>query len=109
MSAVNRGADLMVVPTALVGVGAAWLVHSPDRPSALFTATAALVCIILAGLSYQYRHEFVQEDAETIRHTALTTVVVLAIGLGYLALGFTEIKLRPRRKKKIPAVFRTPR
>jgi hypothetical protein len=49
---------------------------------------------------YQHGREVLEVDDRTLRHSLLTTVVVLGVGLVYVAGGFLEIRFRPRGKKK---------
>ena len=70
------------------------------RPAALFTSVVVLLCLGLAALQYRYRYEAVDFDPEFIRRSALTSLVVLSLGLVYLGLGFAEASLREPHKGK---------
>jgi hypothetical protein len=99
VSAVNQHDVLSLVPVALVVVGAAWLLQTPRWPSALFTAVAVLLSLGLAVLQYRHRHDVGGFDPEQVRRGALTSLVVLALGLVYLGLGFAEATLQEPRQR----------
>jgi hypothetical protein len=100
VGAINQGGYIALLPALLLGIGAAWLLQAPDWPSVTFSAVAGLFCIALAVYGYQHRGKFLEIDERTMRHSLLTTVVVLGVGVVYLTVGFLEIRFRPRRKKK---------
>jgi hypothetical protein len=107
VSAVNQREFLVVIPAALLATGAVWLLQEPGWPPVLFTGVVALLCLGLVGLQYQHRYDLDGLDPETARRNALTTLVVLTVGLVYLALGFAEASLRKARKK-VRRAIRTP-
>jgi hypothetical protein len=109
VSAINQGQYIEVLPAVLIGIGAAWLLQSPEWPAVLFAGAAAGLCLVGIGVVYYRRYDFPQWDLDTLRRTLLTTYVFLGIGVCYLIHGWMEIKLQPRRKKMKRMVIRTPR
>jgi hypothetical protein len=99
VSAVNQRAVLSLVPVVLLVAGAVWLLEAPRWPAALFTGVAVLLSLGLAVLQYRQRHD-TDYDPEYVRHSAVTSLVVLSLGLVYLGLGSAEAMWREPRKAK---------
>lgn len=113
VSAVNQGQYLALVPTLLVVAGAAWLVHDPGVPPAIFTGVVVLVCLGLNAVIYANRFDNVEVDSDIIVRTVRASTIVLLVGLVEGALGFTEAMLVKAQRKKAKAAkarrgFRTP-
>jgi hypothetical protein len=109
-SAVSQGAIVAFVPILLLVAGALWLLQQPSWPSAIFAGVVVLLCLGLALLEYRQHPEFMEYDPELIRRSALTSFVVLSLGLVYLALGFAEASLQaPRKAKRATRRVKRPR
>src|SRR5262249_4423684 len=100
VSAVNLGQLLDLVPPLLLAVGAAWFLQKLHWPSALFTRLVIPLNIGLAVLLYQNRPAYEGEEATRYVHTALTSFVVLGVGLVYLVLSFAEARLYKSHKSR---------
>jgi len=68
----------------------------------LFTGLAVLFLLGLAGSHYYEHRRDPDYDVAHLRRSALTTYVVLTVGLVYLVLGFAEASLQetPKRKRR---------
>jgi len=110
-SAVNMRSFLDLVFVLLVVGGAVWFLQVPSWPSASFAAAVALLYLGLSIAEYRHPAESLYFDDAHLRRGALTSIVVLTIGLVYLGLGFAEVSLegmnkpnrKPRRKVRPPA------
>jgi hypothetical protein len=110
VSTINHRAFLYVIPVVLLAIGAVWVLQNPSWPSVLFGGVTAVLCLALTGLEFQHRFDADRADPDSIRRSALTTLVVLTIGLVYLAVSFGEVSLRKTRRKprKRTTAIRTP-
>jgi hypothetical protein len=103
VSAINTGNYLSLVPALLVVAGAAWLLHEPGWPPAIFTGVVVLVCLGLNAVVYANRFDVEGVDSEHIVLSVRTSTVVLLVGLVYGALGMAEAMIQKRRRAKAKA------
>jgi hypothetical protein len=99
-SAISQSAFLELLILVLLAAGAVWFLQDPRWPAALCTAVLALLLIGLAAVQFRQALQFIEYDPELIRRSALTSLVVLAIGLMYVGLGFAEASLQGPPKAK---------
>jgi hypothetical protein len=100
VSAINQGMYLGLIPAVLTAVGAVWMMQNPTWPSVIFSGAVGVLNLALAGLQFQHRFDATLSDPDTIRRTVLTSVVVLVVGLVFLAVGFTEMVMLKAAKSK---------
>jgi len=106
-SAISQGNFLLLLFLLVLAGGAVWLLEQPRWPAALFTAIMVLFLLGLAAV--QYRHADLSDyDPTLVRHTALTTLMVLGLALAYIGLGCAESSFlepanskRPARRKRL--------
>jgi hypothetical protein len=91
VSAVNHGAFLEALVTALLAVGAAWLLQQPRWPAAAFTTVVAcLLGSLLVPMLYTSPFSI---DPVYSRRSGVTGLSMLVIGLMYVGLGVWESAL----------------
>jgi hypothetical protein len=106
-SAISQGNFLLLLLLLVLAGGAVWLLQQSRWPAALFTAIMVLFLLGLATV--QYRHADQSDyDPTLVRHSALTTLVVLGLALVYTGLGCAEFSFleaaklkRPPRRKRV--------
>jgi hypothetical protein len=109
VSAINQGGYLELIPVLMVVVGASWLLHETDWPSAIFTIAAIALELGLVALVYANRHDILDVEPEHVMKSLATRTVMLLVGATYTIVGFAEVLLleKARWMKKSRAV-RTP-
>ena len=105
---IHSGHYLELIPALLLLVGASWFLREPEWPSFLFSVVMVALWLALLAWIWDRRFELADTDPDDAIKKVRTSVVVLVVGMAYLAAGLAQVKLgRSRRKKKSRAI-RTP-
>ena len=106
-SAISQGNFLLLLFLLVLAGGAVWLLEQPRWPAALFTAIMVLFLLGLAAVQYR-RADQSDYEPTLVRHTALTTLVILGLALVYIGLACAESSFlepanskRPARRKRV--------
>jgi hypothetical protein len=109
VSAINQGFYLNLIPVLLLIVGVSWLLREPEWPSAIFTLVAIALELGITAMIYTNRDDIRDVEPEMIIKSLSTTTTMLFVGAVYATVGFAEILLlKKARKKKKSRAIRTP-
>ena len=90
--------DLILV--LLIAAGAVWTLKEPGVPSLIFAVVAISISLALGGALLRAGPNYDDPVPDRARQTGLTTVVVLGLGLAYVALGVAQGPLKTKRRQR---------